>query len=116
MKQKTVIKIYEEYGKRFDELPDDRLDMLSCFNLINTIVSKYHKEEVNTLMNITYNNGNPVSGICFVTDFHPGGLLFQSTDNFAPKLRIIYPEEMNEFLDEYGNYIMAEYPEISDDE
>ena len=116
MKEKTAEKIINSYAKEFDKLSNDELDLLSCFSLINKIAAKYEKEDVQTVMNITYSNGHPVCGICFVTDFHPGALLFQSDDDFAPKLRVVYPEETEEFMEQYGIFITGEYPELPEDD
>ena len=65
-------------------------------------------------MNIVYKNGKPYSGICFVTDFKPGGILFQSQKDLPPKVKLIFPDETEEFIKRYEVYLAPIYPEIEE--
>ena len=105
MKERTVLEIVELYNQCIDELDDD-IGVGESFKLINEIVSEFKEEGVYSVMSIVYKNENPHCGICFVTDFRPGDILFQSQKNLPPKIKLIFPDETEDFLKRYQPYLM----------
>lgn len=116
MNAKTVMKIFKEVEERFDKLAEDEMTLLTGFSHINKVVSNYRKQGINAFMHVSYYNGTPIKGICFITDGGLGGILYQSDEDFLPLVKFIAPEEHAEFLEDYGYYINPQYPELPIDE
>ena len=110
MNPNIVLKIMDECGNLFDTLPDDRLTTWNFFIEVNNIVSKH--KGVDCLMHINFLNGSIVQGMCVITDWKPGALVFQSDEGELPVARVIHPDEYESFMKEILKFIDANYPAL----
>lgn len=114
MKQRMVEKLINECAALYDSIPMEELNVWNYFVSVNNIVSDY--EGLECLMNLNFSNGGITNGICVITDWEPGALVFQSDDGSIPKMRVVFPEEYEDFMGALEPIFTAEYPSISEDQ
>ena len=113
MEQRTAMKIMEECDNVLDALPDEEFTTWNFLVQLNSIVSKY--KGVDCLMHLNFANGNVTQCMCVVTDWKPGAIAFQSDDGEMPRVRVVYPEEYVDFMNEVEPIFDTEYPPFPED-
>ena len=114
MEVKKIIKIISECEKLYDILTDEELTTWNFLNEVNNIISKY--KGIDCLINFNFANGTIVQCMCIITDWQPGALVFQSDDGNIPIMRLVYPEEYEEFMNQVQPIFNSEYPKIPDEQ
>lgn len=114
MEVKKITKLIDECGALFDTLSDEELTTWNFIKEVNDIVAKY--KGIDCLTNFNFANGNIIQCMCIITDWQPGALVFQSDDGNIPIMRLVYPEEYEEFMNQVQPIFNSEYPKIPDEQ
>lgn len=109
------IQVIDEIIIKLAEQIEETDDLFAIFNKINTISTAY--QNVFTRININYINGTAIQGICLVSDWKPGAIVFVSKEGERPYCKIIEPHEFFGFMDDtFYEIFEMEYPEYLFDE
>lgn len=121
MKYDTVIKIIDMMNKEVDKMTDKQiLDLEYQFSKLKNIASKFEHENVFCYINLYYVNGQAKNGICLITDKEPGGITYYTPQNSPerislPVFQLVYPEDWDEWLKNYGTLFDPEFPPYTEE-
>lgn len=109
----TINNIMDEYEKILDECDKNDLNTDYLFSMINKIASNY--KNIDSILNVTYQNGVISQGICLITDWEPGALVFQSEDGKLLRIRVILEDEYNKFMLDNQEVLYPNIPELPEE-
>lgn len=110
MELRKIEKLMNEWDKLIDTMNDEEFNTWNVFMAINHVASEL--QGLDCLMNMTFSNCVITQGICVITDWKPGAVVFQSDNGDIPKMRIVFPEEYVEFMKKVEPLFDVEYPEF----
>lgn len=100
----------DEYEKILDKCTEKEINPSYLFSVINKIASNY--KGIDTILNATYQNGALIQGICVVTDWEPGALIFQTEGGKLPHVRVLLEDEYTKFMIDNQEVFYPNIPEI----